>query len=231
MLKLIIEKEIRDIIKSSKFVYMFAICAVLIILTFYVGGKNYRINRSQYEAAVEENKRTIESQVAQSSIAPNIFLPPQPVMSLVSGISNDIGRDIQIATIGDLSATESKYNEDPIYAVFRFLDLDFLFQMILALFAILCTYNAINGEKEGGTLALTFSNSVPRHKYILGKIIGSFCSVTVALLIPILIGCLLLPILGVPMAGGDWLKLFMILFTGFLYFSVFLILSIASLNC
>ena len=135
MLKLIIEKEIRDIIKSSKFVYMFAICAVLIILTFYVGGKNYLINRAQYEAAIAENNKTFEKMVASGQIEPNIILPPEPIMSLVAGVSNDVGRDIQITTAGNLTATGSKYNEDPIYAVFRFLDLEFLFQMILALFA------------------------------------------------------------------------------------------------
>ena len=32
--------------------------------------------------------------------------------------------------------------------------------------------------------------------------------------------------MGIPMAGGEWLKLILILFTGFLYFGLFLILSI-----
>ena len=37
-------------------------------------------------------------------------------------------------------------------AGFRFLDLDFIFQIVLSLFAILFAYDTISGEKERGTL-------------------------------------------------------------------------------
>lgn len=226
MLKIIIEKELKEILGSTKFVFTFAVCSILILLTFYVGARNYQINKSQYEASTAENMRSMKDLSDWQSIRHKIFLPPQPLSSLVGGISNDIGRNISMAGMGELVATESKYNEDPIYAVFRFLDLDFLFQIILSLFAILFTYNAVNGEKERGTLALTFANPIPRDKYIMGKLIGSFSALAIPLIIPMLLGSLLLPALGVPMAGQDWAKLFFIIISGFLYFGVFLSLSI-----
>ncbi len=226
MLKIIIEKELKDILGSTKFIFTFAVCSILILLTFYVGARNYQINKSQYEASVAENIRSMQEVTDWRMVRHRIFLPPLPLASLVGGISNDIGRNINMAGMGELTASESKYNEDPIYAVFRFLDLDFLFQIILSLFAILFTFNAVNGEKERGTLALTFANPVPRDKYILGKLIGSFTALAVPLLIPILLGALLLPILGVPMNGQDWIKLVFVIVTGFLYFGVFLSLSV-----
>lgn len=226
MLKIIIEKELKEILGSSKFVFTFAVCSLLILLTFYVGARNYQINRSRYEASVAEDLRSMEGLTDWRMVNHKIFLPPMPLASLVGGISNDIGRNIAMAGIGELYATESKYSEDPIYAVFRFLDLDFLFQIILSLFAILFTYNAVNGEKEGGTLALAFANPVPRDKFILGKLIGSFAALAVPLIVPILLGAALLPIMGVPMAGGDWVKLAFVILTGFLYFGVFLSLSV-----
>lgn len=226
MLKIIIEKELKEILGSAKFVFTFAVCSLLILLTFYVGARNYQINKSQYEASVAENLRSMKEVTDWRMVRHKIFLPPQPLASLVGGVSNDIGRNISMAGMGELIATESKYNEDPIYAVFRFLDLDFLFQIILSLFAILLTYNAVNGEKERGTLALTFANPVPRDKYILGKLFGSFTALSIPLIIPLLLGALLLPLMGVPMEGGDWMKLIVILFTGFLYFGVFLSLSV-----
>ena len=103
-----------------------------------------------------------------------IFLPPQPLEVLVSGVSNDIGRTIEMSGRGELSANNSRFNDDPIFAVFRFLDLDFIFQIVLSLFAILFAFDAINGEKERGTLRLAFANAVPRDKYVLGKLTGSF---------------------------------------------------------
>ena len=122
---------------------------------------------------------------------------------------------------GELSSVDSRFNDDPIFAVFRFLDLDFIFQIVLSLFAILFAFDAINGEKERGTLRLTFANPVPKDKYILGKLIGSFLALGVPLLIPILLGCLLLPIFGIHLSGDEWIKLATVIFTGLLYFGVF----------
>ena len=44
MLTLIIEKEIRDIIGSTKFAVTFAVCSLLILLAFYVGAMSYQTN-------------------------------------------------------------------------------------------------------------------------------------------------------------------------------------------
>jgi ABC-type transport system involved in multi-copper enzyme maturation permease subunit len=144
----------------------------------------------------------------------------------VSGISNDIGRTVEISSWWEASAENSRFGADPIYAVFRFIDLEFIFTIVLSLFAILFAYDAVNGEKERGTLRLSFANAVPRDKFILGKLIGSFIALSVPLLIPILIGCLLLPLLGVPMDPGTWSRLAMVILAGLLYLGVFLTLSI-----
>ncbi|MCX6170110.1 MAG: ABC transporter permease [Ignavibacteriales bacterium] len=226
MLTLIIKKELKEIVGSSKFAYSFAVCAVLILLTFYVGAQNYRINKQQYDAAVAEDIRSMSGITDWRMINHKIFLPPLPLSSLVSGISNDIGRNIEVRGRGELSPTDSKFNEDPIYAVFRFLDLNFLFQIILSLFAILLCYNSINGEKENGTLRLVFSNSLPKDKFILGKIIGSFIALVAPLIIPMLVGALLLMIMKIPMFAEDWFKLALIIFSGILLFAVFLNLSV-----
>ncbi len=226
MLILIIKKELKEIIGSPKFVYSFAVSSLLILITFYIGAKNFQINKTQYDAAVAENVRSMSGVTDWRMINHKIFLPPNPLASLVSGISNDIGRNIQMRGRGELIAMDSKYNEDPIYAVFRFLDLNFLFQIILSLFAILFCYNAINGEKERGTLRLIFSNSLPRDKFILGKVIGSLLSLILPLLIPVLLGCFLLMVMGIPMSTEDWLKLSLVLGIGFLLFGVFTNLSV-----
>ena len=84
----------------------------------------------------------------------------------------------------------------------------------------------MNGEKERGTLRLAFANAVPRDKYILGKVIGSFLALVVPLFVAILVGCLLLPVMGIPMTSDLWLRLGMIILAGLLYFGVFLTLSV-----
>jgi len=227
MLKLIIEKELKEIIGSAKFAITFGVCAVLILLTFYVGAKNYQISSQRYEAAKTENLRQLEGLTDWLMVnSHRIFLPPKPLEALVTGVSNDIGRTIEMAGRGELTANDSRFGDDPIFAVFRFLDLDFVFQIVLSLFAILFAYDAINGEKERGTLRLSFANAIPRDTYILGKVVGSFLALAVPLLIPILIGSLLLPLMGVHLTGDDWFRLALVILAGLLYFGVFLTLSV-----
>lgn len=226
MLKLLVEKELRDIVSSTKFTITFAVCAVLILLAFYVGARNYQVSLNEFEAAQAENLKQMDELTSWNDIEHRIFLKPQPLAALVSGVSNDIGRNLEVETRGELQTENSRFSEDPLFAVFRFLDLEFIFTVVLSLFAILFGYDAVNGEKERGTLRLSFSNAVPRDKYILGKIIGSFLALVVPLLIAILLGFLLLPLFGVPMTGDLWLRLGLIVLSGLLYFSVFLTLSV-----
>jgi ABC-type transport system involved in multi-copper enzyme maturation permease subunit len=228
MLKLIIEKEIRDIIGSTKFAVSFAVCSALILLAFYIGGVSYQTNVARNEAANRENLKQIEGLTDWAMVNNNrIFLPPQPLAALVSGISNDINLTTEVRGRGDLPQDDSRYSEEPVYAVFRFLDLEFIFQIVLSLFAILFAYDAINGEKERGTLRLSFANPLPRHVYLSGKVIGAFAALAVPLLIPILLGSLLLPLLGVPMSSDAWARLALIVLAGMLYFGAFLCISLA----
>jgi ABC-type transport system involved in multi-copper enzyme maturation permease subunit len=227
MLKLVIEKELRDIISSAKFAVTFGVCSLLILLAFYVGTRNYQVDQASYEAAKAENLRQLEGVTDWISVRDHrVFLPPQPLAVLVSGISNDIGRTTSIQGRGEPSASDSRYGDDPVFAVFRFLDLEFLFGIVLSLFAIVFAYDAVNGEKERGTLQLTFANAIPRDTFILGKLIGSFLALAVPLLIPLLFGSALLPALGVGLSTGEWVQLALIVAAGILYFSTFLAFAV-----
>lgn len=227
MLKTIIEKEARDLLSSTKFVASFAVCAALILLAFYVGATSYKISVAQYRASQAENLRQIEGLTDWLQLRQHrIFLPPQPLEALVTGISNDIGRTAEVRSRGEIVPEDSRYNEDPIFAVFRFLDLNFIFTIALSLFAILLGFDAISGEKERGTLKLSFSNAIPRATYILGKLLGSFITLATALLLALALGCLMLPLLGVSLSADEWLRLSMIILAGLLYFGAFLTLAL-----
>ncbi|HEY5565299.1 MAG TPA: ABC transporter permease subunit, partial [Rhodothermia bacterium] len=154
MLRLIIDKELREIIGSTKFAVTFGVMSLLILLAFYVGARNFQVSTLDYEAAVAENLKQMEGLTDWARIDNRIFLKPEPLTALVSGISNDIGRTVEIQTQWEPRSEDSRFNEDPIYAVFRFIDLEFIFSIVLSLFAILFAYDAVNGEKERGTLRL-----------------------------------------------------------------------------
>ena len=225
MFKLIFVKELKDIIQSSRFTISFAVCSLLIILSFFMGAQNYLASQSQYEAAYQENRNQIAANTEWMMVQHTIMLPPQPLMALVNGISNDIGRNVEMSGRGELRADDTRFNDEPIFAIFRFMDLEFIFGIVLSLFAIIFAYDAINGEKVSGTLKLCFSNSVSRASFIAGKLAGSFVGLSVALLIPMLIGCAMLPVLGIQLSSDEWIRLGLILVAGLAYFGLFLALA------
>jgi len=228
MLKLIIEKELRDIIGSTKFTVSFAACSVLILLAFLMGAAGYHADVARYEASRRENLKKMEGLTDWMMVRNNrIFLPPSPLGSLVAGISNDIGRTTEVHGRGELPQDDTRYGEEPVFAMFRFLDLEFIFQTVLSLFAILFAYDAISGEKERGTLRLSFAHPLPRHTFIAGKLIGSFIALALPLLVPILLGCTAYALLGVHLTGDEWARLALIIGAGLLYFGAFLTIGIA----
>jgi ABC-type transport system involved in multi-copper enzyme maturation permease subunit len=227
MWRTLVWKEARELLSSTKFATTFTVSAVLILLTFYAGARNHQLAVAQQEASVAENRRQLSGLTDWLALEQyRIFLPPSPLEALVTGISSDIGRTAEVRSRGEISPEDSRFNEDPIFAVFRFLDLSFIFQVVLSLFAILLGYDAICGEKERGTLRLTFANAVPRATYISAKLAGSLFTLSAALLSSMLAGCLLLPVLGVTLNAEEWLRLAAIMLAGLLYFSAFLALSV-----
>jgi ABC-type transport system involved in multi-copper enzyme maturation permease subunit len=228
MWRAIIDKELREVIRSTKFAISFAVCSILIIGAFWAGAMEYKTESVRHEAAKRGNLRQLEG-VTDWLMVNNfrIYLPPQPLGALVGGISNDIGRTTPIGGRSDSQQDDSKYSEEPVYAAFRFLDLEYILEIVLSLFALLFSYDAISGEKERGTLRLAFAGPLKRRTFMSGKLVGSFLALGVPLLVPFLIGALLLVLLGVPMSRDEWIRLGCIVGTGLLYLGVFLTMGIA----
>lgn len=230
MLRDIVKKEIQEAIMSPRFVFTFLLCTILILLAVYTGINNYQAELKEHSAAVASNKKNLESQQSYQTLAglgTKVNRKPQVLSTVVSGIWEAVGRVATVNIAYDPSMIESKYSSNPIFAVFGALDLTFIVKIVLSLFAILFTYDAIVGEKERGTLKLALSNKVPRDRIILGKAIGGFISLLIPLIIPLGLGLLILMIYpNVSFSGDDWVRLALICLMFLLYLSVFFTLGL-----
>ncbi|MCX6563494.1 MAG: ABC transporter permease subunit [Candidatus Aminicenantes bacterium] len=230
MLKDIIKKEILETITSAKFVFTFLLCAILILLSVFTGISNYRSDQKEYSAALALNKKNLESQTSYATLAQlgtKINKAPQVLGAIASGVDEAVGRVATVNIAYDPNLVDSKYESNPIFSVFGALDLTFIVKIVLSLFAILFTYDAIVGEKERGTLKLTLSNRVPRDRLILGKFIGGFVSLLIPLIIPLVLGMLILLVSpNISMSGEDWIRLLLMFLMFFLYLSVFFSLGL-----
>jgi ABC-type transport system involved in multi-copper enzyme maturation permease subunit len=110
----------------------------------------------------------------------------------------------------------------------HFVDIDLVFitSLILSFVALLLTYDSICGEREAGTLRLMLAGSIPRHKILLGKYIGTVSTLGITLLLGLLANLIIVTSSNVPVFGTlDWLKLISIVLLSFLYLSIFVLLG------
>ena len=230
MLANIIRKEILDNINSPKFVFTFLLCTILILLSVYTGVNNYRAELREYNAAIALNKKNLENQPNYQSLAgigTKVTRSPQVLGTIITGIQEAVGRQATVNIAYDPSLIDSKYDSNPVLAIFGELDLTLIVRIVLSLLAVLFTYNAIVGEKEQGTLKLNLSYRVPRDQLILGKTIGGFLSLLVPLVIPFVMGLLILVIYpDISLSGEDWMRIGLISVLFVLYLSVFFTLGL-----
>jgi ABC-type transport system involved in multi-copper enzyme maturation permease subunit len=226
MMRTLISKELRAITQSPKFVGTFAVCAVLMFVSVYVGIREYQASVRQYETAQRLTEQRLQEQTNWFSVANRVHRAPNPLQIFVSGLSYDIGRFSEINTEEGIKLRHSVYSDDPIFAVFRFVDFTFIVQIVLALFAVLFTYDAVNGEREGGTLRLVFANAVPRARYLLAKCAGAWLGLVIPLCVPLTFCLLLVTTMGVPLSASHWARLLTFLGVSLLYFTFFIVAGV-----
>lgn len=226
MFWLLVERELKSIILSPKFVATFGVCSLLMILSLFVGIQEFNHSVTRYETAKQLTERELAVEDSWWGISNRIYRKPDAMMVFVAGVDYDVGRLSDISTWTEVKLQNSAYSDDSLFAIFRFVDFAFIVQVVLSLFAILFTYDAINGERESGTLKLALSNAVPRARYVSAKFVGSWIGLTVPILIPILLAVLTVILLGIPMSEDDWLKLAVLIGVSILYFTFFIAFGI-----
>lgn len=207
---------------SPKFFSTFLVCSILILISIFIGINEYKNSVKQYETNQQIAQQDITQASNWMSVRNIAHRAPTPMQIFVSGLHFDVGRLSGISNFNDVKLTRSPYSDETLFAIFRFIDFAFIVQVILSLFAILFTYDAINGERENGTLKLAFANSVSRVQYLIAKFTGTWLGLIVPLLVPILLGLLLVITMGVPVTGSEWQSIISLIALSILYITFFI---------
>lgn len=228
MLGHLIRKEILDHILSLRFLILAGLGAVIIWACLAVGTaayrdglKDYRLSRTLTESHI---RFLVEMQVLPkvTDEAYPVQKPPSALGIFVRGLELTLGRTGHLGGRDIRRLKFSSAAEEPMLGMFPPLDLARIVQVVLSLFVLLLTYDAVCGEKEGGTLSLTMSFPVPRGQLLLGKILGVLLSTFAAFVLPLLLGIaavLLLP--DIRFRGPEWIRLGLILTAMGLYIVAF----------
>ncbi len=228
MLGHLIRKEILDHLLSLRFLILTGVAALVIGFGLYDGYASYRERLREHNLAVAATADRIRQlQVADSwseldALGYKVHKPPAPMSVLVRGLEPIVGRSVLVSGAGKWLPARSPATSEPILGLFPPLDVGMIVQVVLSLFVLLFTYDAVCGEKEAGTLRLVASLPIARHRLLLGKLIGTLIPTLAAFGLPILLGfsiLLLLP--GIEVDRMDPLRLGLILATFGAYLTVF----------
>lgn len=226
MFTILMQKELKSILLSPKFAVTFGICAFLLLLSIFIGISEYKSAVRQYDSARQLADQQVRETSSFRSIRTKAFRAPDPMQIFVSGLTYDIGRWAGIQQDETPRLRNSTYSEDPIFAVFRFVDFAFIVTVVLSLLAVLFTYDAICGERESGTLLLVFSNAVPRAQYLLAKGIGAWLGLVTPVCLAFLLSLLMVLLAGVPMTAEHWLRTGLLLIVSLLFFTTFIVIGL-----
>jgi ABC-type transport system involved in multi-copper enzyme maturation permease subunit len=221
ILRTLVQKELRSILLSPKFTGVFVVSSILIILSTLIGIAEYKTSIKEYEAGRQIAEEQLNDQGGWSTMQYRAFRRPDPMQVFVSGVAFDLGRWSYVEKNRAAHLLSSAYSNDPIYAVFRFMDCSFVALIVLSLLAIVFTYDAVCGESEAGTLRLVFANPITRAQYLFAKCAGTWLGLVIPLAIPVSISLLLVRVLGIPFETTDWLRLALFLVTVTLFITFF----------
>ncbi len=98
------------------------------------------------------------------------FRHPALLSVFTQGFESTVPRFYEFSQEG-YKQGESSSGDESILSVQGKIDFVFLLQMVLSLIGLLFASDVIAGEKESGTLRAMLSNSLPRDKILIGKII------------------------------------------------------------
>ena len=231
----LIRRELLDNLMTFRFAAAVVIMLLLVVANTVVLIKDYEGRLADYNAAAETHRqelREINKTYSDGMLgvwgAMTVDRPPNPLSIFNTGLDKRLGNAIKVShvfvpTIWDASKYEA---HNSYFNILTSIDIVLIFQGILSLLALTFAYDAIAGEYEHGTLRLVLSHPVRRGYVLVAKYIAAM----VCLLVPLLMSLLLMLILlttstTVSLNTDDFLRIGGILFTSFIYLSLFYLIG------
>ena len=216
----IIKKELLDHLTSSQFVILLAMVLVLFLASGILYARRYDRRVALYAS------KTTEVLAHPSTVSTDLYLHPERLIFVAEGGDRYRPAGYTLRPRAALSPLVS----DPVNFKLPEVaepDWSFIIRILLSLYVILLSYDAISGERERGTLRALLSHPVGRMRLLLAKYIATLTTLSVQMVFGMLC-CLLIMAIIQPsvIAGSNIVPLLLILLLALLYLSIFVTLSL-----
>ncbi len=187
MMSQLVLKELREHLLSLRFQVGLLLALVLVAASAFVLASNYQRGNAEYVQRLRQEDDFLRKYAHLNRLGLAARRPPAP-MAVVRGLANESG----VETL----------DSDPMLEMFPPMDLPAVVAVIFSLFGIVLGFDAINGERERGTLRLVLANGLRRFKLLAAKWAGGMLVLAAAFAAAVLAGA------GILMArsGAHWTR-------------------------
>lgn len=211
----LVVKELRDHLLSLRFQIGLLLALVLVSASAFVLSAQYRREAHDYWLRIQQNDEFL-SKYSHLNRVGNVLQPVKPPspLVLVEGLPNP--------------ANAQTLDSNPMPDLFRPADLTTAVAFVFSLLGIVLGFDAVNGEKERGTLRLMLANRLRRFDVLAAKWAGGMLVLVVALLAAWFAAtAVVLVESGTHWSAGDALSLVALWVFSLLYCGAFFTLALA----
>lgn len=200
--------ELQNFIYSLRFQISFAI----VLLVFIFGTVSYIVSYTEaqdnYTKLVQEQRKELENRAKNiTNVATyhnNFIMAPQ-----AGGFMDDCKESvtpnrIRYSAFNVFGFDVRSESTNPLLKKTQYgLNWSFILTMILSFVTLLFAFDAVSGEKEARTLALVFSNIVPRGLFLISKLFSIVTAVFTITITGVIFSILIVTLSGKIAVNGD----------------------------
>ena len=226
-------RELQNCLYSLRFHVSF----VIVILVFIVGSiafvssytetqDNYTQYRQNEQTALTEQASNISNLATNQR---NFIISPRSNGVIADCKESYLPNTITYSAYNVFGFSVRQSTTNPLLSRAESLSWSFTVSMFLSFITLLFAFDAISGEKEDHTLALVFSNPVPRRTFLGSKLASIITVIGCMELVGIIISILIMTISGkVIIDGGYLLETVGFIFISLLLITVFAVFGLLS---
>ena len=229
MMMTLIRREVLDNLMTFRFAAATFIMLLLVVANTFVLITDYERRLAGHNDAVKMHQRQLQETITYSAGDVRVDRPPNPLSIFNVGFDKRLGNEVEVShgVVPSLWDGYMHGSSNPFMEMFASMDIVFIFEVVLSLFALLFAYDAFAGEYEAGTLRLVLTHPIGRGYILFAKYIGAMLCLLAPLLITLLLSVILLTTsTSISLNSDDFLRIVGIIFTSVAYLSVFYLIGL-----
>ena len=229
MFGVLLWKEIRNHLMTFRFGAALITTFVLIMLSMWVLGEDYIRRRNAHNLAAETSARYATEEVhVPSGISPTLYRPPSALSIFSQGEERRFGNSVQVRRWEVPRQASGNFGSNLMMVAQPPFDLFTIVAVVLSLFGIILTYDAISGEREKGILKVQLSCGGSRATLFAAKFIGGVVCLAIPFVFSMAAGFILLSfVIGVGFTPLEWAAIAAMIGAALVYGAVFIALGLA----